>query len=169
MSRPELSSIPSYYHSYVSLVGEDEILVALDENTKATILFLNSIPEEKWTFSYAKGKWTIKDLVQHVIDSERIFSYRALRFARNDKTPLAGFDENTFAASSKANSRTKLELITEFEAARKSTYLLFKSFDEEQLNYSGNANNNWISVKGIGYVIAGHVKHHMHILKERYV
>jgi uncharacterized damage-inducible protein DinB len=169
MSRPELSSIPSFYHSYFHLVKEDDILNALNGNTEKTISFLNSIPTNKWDYSYAEGKWTIKELVQHIIDSERIFSYRALRFARKDKTPLAGFDENLFAPASKANRRSKDELIKEFEAVRRATYLLYKSLDEEQLNYTGVANNNTISVKAIGFVTVGHEVHHRNILQERYL
>ena len=169
MPKPNLSTIPSYYHPYVKLVQEDDINQALANNTEKAISFFKSVPAEKWSYRYEEGKWSIKELLQHVIDAERIFSYRALCFARKEKNSLPAFDENSYAAASKANARTNEDLIDEFLAVRKATELLFRSFDEEQLTSEGVANNNRVSVIGIGFITAGHVQHHLNILKERYL
>src|SRR5690606_3947557 len=124
---------------------------------------------EKYDFKYSPGKWTIREVVQHMIDAERIYSYRALCFARNDSTPLPGFDENEYVNNSMATTRNWEDLRLEFLSVRKSSELLFKSFNEEQLMSNGIANNSSIIVLGIGFVIVGHVAHHIRILKERYL
>lgn len=169
MAKPDLSTIPPFYHKYVNLVEEDTASRALENSTAATHRFFVSIPEEKWDYRYAEGKWSIKELVQHIIDTERIFSYRALCFARGEKQSLPGFDENAYATDSSAGRRTKDELIEEFEAVRKATEILFRSFDEDQLGKKGQANNNSVSVNGIGFITVGHVLHHLNILRERYL
>ena len=169
MPRPDLSTVPKFYHSYINQVKEEEVSNAIDANAQSVIEFLRSIPEEKWSYRYAEGKWSIKEMVQHIIDAERIFSYRALCFARGEKNSLPGFDENNYAAASKADNRSKDDLIHEFETVRSSISQLFASFDEAQLNAVGVANNNPISVNAIGFIIPGHVQHHMNVLKERYL
>ena len=169
MLRPDLSTIPTFYHTYVKLVQEDDVNEALSSNTEKTVSFLQSIPEEKWSYRYTEGKWSIKELVQHVIDAERIFSYRALCFARKEKNSLPAFDENSYAAASKAGNRSSKDLIDEFTAVRKATEMLFRSFDEEQLQSTGVANNNRVPVIGIGFIIAGHVQHHLNFLQDRYL
>ena len=169
MAKPDLATIPEWYHKYVNQIQEQDLNRAIQLNTQSSIQFLKSIPEEKWSHRYAEGKWSIKEMVQHIIDGERIFSYRALCFARGEKISLPGFEENDYAAASKADSRSKEELIEEFETVRKGIELLFASFDEEQLSSVGVANNNPISVNAIGFIIPGHVQHHINILKERYL
>lgn len=169
MAKPDLATIPAIYHKYVNLVEEDTAAGALEKSTATTRNFFVSIPEEKWDYRYAEGKWSIKELVQHMIDTERIFSYRALCFARGEKQSLPGFDENVYAASSSAGRRMKDELIEEFDAVRKATEILFRSFDEDQLGKTGHANNNPVSVNGIGFITAGHVLHHLNVLRERYL
>lgn len=169
MPRPDLSTVPRFYHKYVSQIQAEEVNEAIEENTENTLSFLRDIPEEKWSHRYAEGKWSIKEMIQHVIDAERIFSYRALCFARGEKLSLPGFEENDYAAASKADGRTKEALLEEFETVRKSIQQLFASFDEEQLTVTGIANNNPISVNAIGFIIPGHVQHHVNILKERYL
>ena len=169
MAKPVLSEVPSFYHNYVKLVEEDNVAEAIQINGERSLSFFRNIPTEKWDHRYAEGKWTLKELLQHIIDGERIFCYRALCFARGEKTSLPGFDENTYAAASKAGKRKGDELISEFETVRKSTDQLFTSFDEEQLAMNGTANNNPISVNSIGFIIAGHVQHHLNIIKERYL
>ena len=169
MSKPDLSTIPEWYHKYVNQVQEQDLITAIQTNTDSSIQFFRSIPEEKWSHRYAKDKWSIREMVQHIIDAERIFSYRALCFARGEKASLPGFEENDYAAASKADNRSKEELIEEFETVRRSIHQLFSSFDEEQLSSVGVANNNPISVNAIGFIIPGHVQHHINILKERYL
>ncbi len=167
--RPDLSRVGSFYHNYINQVTESDIRQAFAIQSPSFISFLDSIPEDKYDFRYAEGKWSIKEVLQHIIDAERIFSYRALRFARKDATPLPGFDENTFAEASKANKRTWDNLFEEFSAVRKSSELLFSSFDEDQLQSNGISSNTPNYVLGIGYILVGHSMHHKKIIKERYL
>jgi hypothetical protein len=169
MPRPDLNTVPEYYHKYIAKVPENNANEAIRNNTTEAVEFLKSIPADKWDYRYAEGKWSIKELIQHIIDTERIFSYRALRMARKDHTPLPGFDENDFATASKAGKRNAQSLLEEFEAVRKSTDLLIESFDDDQLGSIGVANNQNISVSGIAFIIPGHVKHHLNVIKERYL
>lgn len=169
MSRPDLTKVPEWYHRYINLVEEDDLITAICNQTVSFNSFLDSIPEEKINYRYAEGKWTVKEVLQHIIDSERVFSYRALRFARKDNTPLPGFDENDFAKNAKTDSRKWNDLVAEFNAVRLSTEILFKSFDDEQIESMGIANDNSIIVKAIGFIIAGHAIHHANVLKVRYL
>jgi uncharacterized damage-inducible protein DinB len=169
MSRPDLSRVPEFYHGYISKVKENDLISALQNSTSELFGLLKSIPDEKHDYAYGDGKWTIKEVVQHMIDGERVFTYRALRFARKDDTPLPGFDENLFAQTSKADKRSWNDLVEEFAALRKSTESMFASFDNEQLEQSGIASENSTYVLGIGYIVAGHVNHHCQIIKERYL
>ena len=133
------------------------------------ISVLENIDVEKWDDRYEEGKWSIKEVVQHVIDAERIFCYRALCFARKETRELPGFDENLYANASKAEKRNKEDLIDELAIVQKSSVALFESFDEEQLSFSGIANGKSVYVEGIGYIIIGHTLHHKKILLERYL
>ena len=169
MANVDLSRVPEYYYKYINLVNENDLDQAFQKHQTDLIATLSEVPADKWDYSYAEGKWTIKEVVQHIIDGERIFCYRALCFARKDKTSLPGFDENTYAAASKSDKRTKEDLIEELQTAQKSSARLFHSFDEEQLNESGVANDKSVYVKGIGYIIIGHALHHKNILLERYL
>lgn len=169
MAKIDLKTIPEFYHKYVNLVEEESATDALAKNTENVHKFLQQLPDDKWNFRYAEGKWSIKELIQHIIDAERIFSYRALCIARGETQSLPGFDENTYADASNADRRSKEELTDEFNAVRKATEALFQSFNEEQLSKTGIANNNSITVNGIGFIVAGHVTHHLNILKERYL
>jgi uncharacterized damage-inducible protein DinB len=169
MPKPELNTIPEFYHKYVKLVAEESAVEALTASTPLMLTFFHKIPEQTWDHRYAEGKWSIKELVQHMIDTERIFSYRALCFSRGEKGSLPGFDENTYAAWSDADRRNKEDLIREFSAVREATLLLFRSFTEDQLNRTGIANNNPVSVNGIGFITAGHMLHHLDILQDRYL
>ena len=169
MPKPDLSRIPQYYHNYINQVQGDNIPSIFTQHQQEPLAFLNTIPNEKWDYAYAEGKWSIKEMVQHIIDAERIFCYRALCFARKDKTSLPGFDENTYAQYSKANNRTKEDLLAELSIVQKGSAILFASFDEEQLNATGTANGKPIYVLGIGLIIVGHTLHHLNILKERYL
>lgn len=154
---------------YVSLVEADGLHKALKKNTKKFNNLLKHIPESKINYAYAEGKWTIKQVVQHILDAERVFAYRALWFARKDIQPLPGFDENSWASNAFVSERKWGNLFDEFKYLRKSTELLFDSFNEEQLNATGVSNNNVVSVATFGYVCAGHVAHHINVIKERYL
>jgi hypothetical protein len=169
MPRPDLTRVPAYYHNYISKVQKDDLGAIFVNHQRQFLDFLGNIPAERWAHAYATGKWTIKELVQHVIDTERIFSYRALCIARKDATSLPGFDENTYVENSKAGSRTKVDLIAELQSVQRASATLFASFDEEQLESSGIANGKPIYVLGIAYILVGHTLHHMDILKERYL
>jgi hypothetical protein len=124
---------------------------------------------DKFDYRYADGKWTIKEIIQHIIDTERIFAYRALRISRNDQTPLPGFDENDFANNTTAQTRGLQDLLTEFSAVRHSNLLLFKSFSDEQLLRVGIASEHSISVRAIGFILIGHQKYHQKVFEERYL
>ena len=167
--RPDLSRVPHFYHGYINLVEGDDLNKLFEQHQSETYKFFDSIPENRWNYRYAEGKWSIKELVQHLIDAERIFAYRALRFARKDSTELPGFEENDYAIASNADKRNKNDLVEELKSVNVSSALLFKSFDEEQLERSGVANNNSIYVRAIGFIMIGHALHHKKIVKERYL
>lgn len=155
--------------TYIKALGNVELLEELEISLHDFIKFIQEIPMDKFDYRYAEGKWTIKDIIQHIIDAERIFGYRALRISRNDKTPLPGFEENEYVENTNANSRSIQELLTEFSAVRQSNFLLFKSFSEEQLTRLGISSNHTISVRAIGFLIIGHQKHHQKVFQERYL
>ncbi len=158
----------SYFEKYTSLVSEKNINDALQNQVEKINNFCNEISEEKSTFAYAEAKWTLKEMLQHMIDTERIFAYRALAIARKELETLPGFDENLYAANSKANARSWGALVEEMKALRKTTELLFNSFTSEMLETTGNFGSNKGSVNTLGFIIAGHVYHHIKIAKERY-
>lgn len=169
MPRPDLNRVPEFYHGYIKKVKEDDLLTAMRNCTSQLEKLLNSIPAEKLDFRYAEGKWTVKEVVQHMIDAERVFTYRALRFARKDATPLPGFDENSYTENSLTEQRQWNDLINEFLSLRKASEILFASFNNDQLESEGIASGHSIYVLGIGFICAGHVNHHCDILKERYL
>ena len=169
MPQLQLDRIPAYYHRYVEPVAHLDLPAALAYRREALLPLLRSLPEERWDHAYASGKWTIKELVLHLADTERVFAYRALTFARNGNTPLPGFDENVFAANSEAARRTPSSLLAELETVLDSSDSLFLSFSETQLGRDGVANENPVYVYGIGYILAGHILHHKRILEERYL
>jgi uncharacterized damage-inducible protein DinB len=164
-----LDTIPPFYKGYVKLVEHPDILQALRISGYRAMELVHSIPETKSDFRYAPGKWSIRQVLCHMLDAERIFCYRALRFARNDQTPLAGFDENTYAAYLNAESRSFAQIGDEMQHLRVSTIDLFQSFTEEMLKRKGTANNNELSVGALGIIIAGHETHHGKVIRERYL
>ena len=159
----------NFYKPYIEALGEVVLMNELEQSLSFFIDFLKTIPSEKHEFRYAEGKWTIKDIVQHLIDAERIFAYRALRIARKDKTPLPGFEENEYVETAFANKRVMNDLIEEFITVREATISLFKTFTEEQLLQMGTASEKPVSVRAIGFITLGHQKHHEKIIKERYL
>jgi len=168
MPRPDLSLVPSFFHNYINQVSETDVVTALKNQTDGFISFLNSIPESKQDYSYGPGKWTIREMLLHIIDAERIFAYRALCIARKDATSFPSFEENEYAAHSKAANRNWRDLVEEFSHQRRSNELLFSGFDEEQLFTTGTVNGRSIQPHSIGFIMAGHIHHHVRILKERY-
>jgi uncharacterized damage-inducible protein DinB len=169
MSNVDLSRVPEYYHKYINLAIDDDLKTAFEKHQTALVSFLKDIPKKKWNYRYADGKWSVKEVVQHIMDAERVFVYRALCFARKDQTPLPSFDENIFAANSKADERTKKDLIKELKTVQQSSAQLFNSLDEEQLELAGVASGKPTYVKGIAYIVLGHALHHKKILEEKYL
>ena len=166
---PDIATLPPYYTRYVDLVKNQDVLDALRSSNNETTRILSGIPEEKGEYAYAAGKWTIKELLCHMMDAERIFAYRALRFARNDSTNLHSFEENDYAPQANAHGRTVQQLVTEIKNLRTTTLDLFASFTPEMLQRKGTANNTLISVINLGYIIAGHETHHRNVLADRYL
>lgn len=160
-----------YFEQYMQLVAiaEKSILKNLEDSQNKFEEILRNLPKEKGNFSYAEGKWTLKELIQHVIDTERIFCYRALCFARNDKTDLPGFDQDIFVNNDNANERDYYDLLDEMKTLRTSTIHLFKSFSDDALLRIGIASGNEISVRALGYLFSGHQIHHLNVVKERYL
>lgn len=158
-----------YYHKYISLVHQGDILHTLNRQKIETIGLLSGITDEKAMFAYAPDKWSIKELVQHVIDTERVFAYRALWIARADKTPLPSMEQNEFVRNSEAPSRKIGELISEFDHLRVSTLDLLNSIGPNPWLRRGTASNNPVSVRALAWIIAGHERHHAEVLKTRYL
>ena len=169
-SQLQSTEFAAFYATYINQVSEEFTLIEeLEISLHRLIKFVQDIPMDKFDYRYAEGKWTIKDILQHLIDAERIFTYRALRFARNDKTDLPGFEENDYVNAANADDRTIMQLLTEMSAVRHATLLLFKTFSDEQLLQMGTANKNPISVRALGFVIIGHQNHHQRVFQERYL
>ena len=164
-----LETVPPFYKNYVKQIEETDLLQALRISGHRCLELVHAIPEDKEDYRYADGKWSIRELLCHMIDAERIFTYRALRFARNDKTPLAGFEENDYASQANASGRSLQKIASEMAHLRSSTIDLFESFTPEMLIRKGAANNNELSVIVLGFIIAGHETHHCNVLKERYL
>lgn len=159
-----------YYDNYLKNIDDTWTLTeALEISLHELIKFVQDIPIGKHDYRYAEGKWTIKDIIQHLIDAERIFSYRALRFSRGDTTELPGYDQDSYVNNTDANSRSLQSLLTELSALRHATLLLFKSFKDDDLLKRGVASGHIISVRAFGFMIIAHEKHHIKIFKERYL
>ncbi|MBC2844973.1 DinB family protein [Winogradskyella flava] len=158
-----------YYKPYIDMASNKSIIKGLEQNLISISSLYSKIPVEKLDWAYAKGKWTIKDILLHCIDVERIFAYRALRIARKDETPLAGFDQDDYVLSANSTKRPIESLLEEFKAVRDATITLFKSFDNDSLMQIGQASGSPISVRAIGYIITGHENHHVNIINERYL
>ncbi len=157
-----------FYEKYVNLVQGDSVEEAMANHAAAVKTFYLALPEDKADYAYAEGKWTIKDVLQHVTDAERIFSYRLLRISRGDTTPLPGFEENDYAVAAHAGKRSMQELKDEFAAVRTATDHLLASLGEEEYSRVGTSNNNPIAANTIGFLLYGHLLHHQAILEERY-
>ena len=169
IGRPSPEEAAPYYHGYINQIQSDDILTALAENTQQMLDWLASISIEKWEYRYAPNKWTPKEVLLHLIDSERVFAYRALRIARTDTTPLPGFDQNIYVPSSKANDRSPESLIAEYVAVRNASMHLFQHLEEEAWDRQGEASGFPVSVRALAYILAGHEIHHKKIIEERYL
>nr|WP_321247578.1 DinB family protein [uncultured Psychroserpens sp.] len=158
-----------YYLQYIEKAGNVSISEGLKDNGDVTIAFLESISEEKLEFRYEDGKWTIKEIIQHIIDTERVFTYRALCIARKDKTLFPGYDQDEYAVNSEANNRSMYSLMNEYKAVRLASIILFESFSAEMLKCIGVASNSNLSPRAVAFITIGHENHHCEIIKERYL
>ena len=158
-----------FYQNYISKAPDEDVAKAIRTNARNFRKLLKRIPKKKIDYAYAEGKWTIREMLQHIIDAERVFSYRATTIARKDATPLPSFDENQWAAHSQASSRKWKEMIEEFRSLRSANEILFSAMSEEQLRSIGVASGKEVNVLALGFIIAGHVEHHMDVIRERYL
>jgi hypothetical protein len=160
-----------YFEQYLQLVFLENASITenLESSQKYFESLLREVPKAKHGFSYAAGKWTLKEVIQHIIDTERVFCYRALSFARNDKTALPGYDQNIFVDNDNANDRDYYDLLDEMDILRKSSIQLYKSFSNDALLRIGVASNEKMSVRVLGYLFSGHQIHHLNVVKERYL
>lgn len=166
--RPQPDTYAPFYETYVRLVPETDLLEAFQHAMDEIHEVLDTIPADKADYAYAEGKWTVKQLLQHVIDTERVFSYRAVCVARGEKQPLPGFDENAYAAAADVQGRSLKDMKEELLALRHSVYLMYKGFTPDMLNQMGTASGKPIGTLALGYITIGHIRHHFQILKERY-
>ena len=169
IARPTQDEYAPYYHTYISKADHDDLIGILEKSRDTVLAFLHTIPLDKWEYRYQEDKWTIKEVMVHQLDAERIFTYRALRFSRNDRTPLAGFDENEYIPESNTSDRSVQSIIDEYIALRQSTIQFFKNINTEMSLRTGIANGKEISVRALGYIIPGHEMHHINVIRERYL
>jgi len=158
-----------YYGTYIKLAEKHELISGLQNGLNDTIAFFESIPNGKLAYRYDEGKWTVKEILRHIIDTERIFAYRALRFARNDKTALSGFEQDEYIRPAKVDTLSLEHLIDEYKTNRLSTKMMFMNFSEDMLKQIGEASGNPMSTRAAGFVIIGHEKHHCQIIRDRYL
>ncbi|QHI35016.1 hypothetical protein IMCC3317_03620 [Kordia antarctica] len=166
---PEANEYNSYYGQYIQHVKGEDIINSFEKGVDEVNELMASLTEEKLLSTYAEGKWTIKEVLQHIMDTERIFCNRALRFARNDKTELPGYEQDDYVPFSGANERNSMEMLREYNAIRQATITMFQGFSEEMLARIGVASKSNMSVRAIAHVLAGHERHHMNVINERYL
>lgn len=170
MNRPQPSEYHPYYNGYIQLVPEGNFLQLLKSNTLRVNSFFSSIRKEKHDYRYEPGKWSIKQILMHMIDTERVMSYRALTVSRGDtNTSLPNMDENLFASNANVSGRTIEDLLNEFMVIRDSTSLLFGYMSDGQSAFTGNVLGHAITPRALGFIIIGHAEHHMNIIKQRYL
>lgn len=167
--KPQQDEHAPYYSLYIDQIASDDIVSVLSSQLTDTLAIIRTIPEEKGVYRYAEGKWSIKELIGHIIDTERVFAYRALRFARNDAKPLEGFDQDPYILNANFDSCSLADLAAEFEHLRKANVYMFANLAAEAWSRTGLANDNKISVRALAYILAGHEKHHIDILQKRYL
>ena len=169
MTRPYLSDFPTFYQGYAKNVKSDDIIATLKENHVASTSIFKDLSEVQADYSYEPGKWSIKEVLGHLIDTERVFVFRALSFARNDTQPLPGFDENTYVPAGKFGGRSLQSLMEEYDIVRRATLTFFESLTDDDWAKTGIANEVSFTVKTLAYIIAGHEVHHINILRDRYL
>ncbi|PKG23765.1 DinB family protein [Niallia nealsonii] len=168
-SKPVREEYPAYYHNYIQLVPEEDVLIHLGEQIGKTSAFFLGLTDAQADFRYAEGKWSIKEVIGHLTETERIMGYRALRIARGDLTSLAGYDDEAYVKEGQFTTRTMIDLVEELKAVRMSTLALLKGLPEGAPKRKGYANNGEVSANAIAYIIAGHELHHLKIIEERYL
>lgn len=169
MKRSAIKPMPEFFDQYINLIEDIELNEAFEKSLLDIRNIDRAAMEAIGDKIYAPGKWTIKDIFQHIIDTERVMSYRALRFARNDMTPLPGFDQDLFTAEAKAGKKTVSGLLDELETVRQCTIALYRDFDEETLSRTGTSNKRVLSVLALGFIIAGHQLHHLKLIEDKYL
>lgn len=168
MSKEWLENVPAYFDGYLKLVGEEDMVEAMKNSMTEFAAWASDVSDEQGTYTYEEGKWTVNELLQHIIDTERIFQYRSLSIARGEMNELPGFDHNSYAKNSKANGRVLSDLIAEFGRLRASSIDLYSSMDETNMKYKGMANGFVVQPVLFGYLISGHLRHHLGVLDARY-
>jgi uncharacterized damage-inducible protein DinB len=169
MQRPSPLEYDPYYEGYVSLVPDGDIISILAAQPTELQDALMALPEEKGDFAYAEGKWTIKELLGHIIDGERIFGYRILRVSRGDATPIEGFDQEIYIENARSNTRSFGELLEEFNLVRRANLMAMNHYTDEDWSRTGVANNAAVSTRALAYIMAGHVRHHLRVLQDHYL
>jgi DinB superfamily len=167
--RPQAGEFAPYYDRYISLVTASDILAALDDQRRQTLLLLSGRTEEEGNVRYAPGKWSMKEVLGHLNDTERIMTYRALRIARGDTTPIEGYEQDDYVRNGPFGQRPLADFIDEYIAVRRATITLFRNLDEPAWTRRGTANKNEVTVRALAYIIAGHELHHRCILEEKYL
>ncbi len=167
--KPEAGEFPPYYQGYVDAAPPGDVVATLEDQRAETVALLRGLTEAQGAHRYASGKWSVKEVVGHLSDAERVFAHRALRFARNDPATLPGFDENAWVPAGGFDRRTTGELADEWEAVRRATLALFRSLDDAAAARRGVANKNPVSVRALAWICLGHTAHHLRILRERYL
>jgi hypothetical protein len=168
-NRPDATEYPPFYARYVASVPEEDVVAALRDSGREIIGVLAAIPDARGGFRYGPDKWTIREVIGHMIDAERIFSYRALRLGRGDATPLPGFEENDYARTAGSDARPLADLVEELRVVREATVRLFQSFPANAWTRRGVVNGREVSVRALAYITAGHARHHLGVLRERYL
>jgi len=169
MMRPEKNEYAAYYETYVSLVEETDVVSVMENQLSEVQNLLAEISEEKSNYRYSEGKWSIKELLGHLIDGQRIFAYRALRVARADETPMEGFEQDGYIENGNYDNRTFADLIKEFSLLHQADVIFFKNLSGDAWLRVGTANDSAVSVRALAYIMVGHIRHHTNILRERYL
>jgi hypothetical protein len=168
-AKPQTNEYAPYYEKYVSLVPEGDVVETLERQLDDTLALLRGVTEERARYRYGPGKWSVKEVVGHVIDTERVFSYRALAIARGERQPLPGMDQDEYMAGANFDELTLAGLLEQFEHLRRSNVLMLRGLSEEAWSRRGTASDNEVTVRALAYIIAGHEAHHVRILRERYL
>lgn len=169
MTRPAETEYAPYFQNYVGQVNESDIMSVLRSQIDDLDVLLDRVPKEKETYAYAEGKWTIREIVGHLIDGERVFGYRALCVARGEKQSLPGFDQDDYMLTAPYKHIELEDLLNEMRLVRLSNLAMFRTLDDEAWSRVGIANNNEVTVRALAFIMAGHLRHHMNVLRERYL